>query len=776
MSRLPRPRRPLALCRTRGPLAPPRPRTLLALAAALLLLGLTALGLARTRLDTGAESFLPPADPTARATERVASAFGGDPVVVLLETTRPGQLTSPAQLAKLLALEGKLAQLPDVAAVYGPATVLNQVAGRAQDLLAQLVGYRDGLYAEAVRTARERGAGDAVANAAGQAATAGFDVRYGPLLIQGMPAGLPTLRNESFVHTVAFDRAGDPRPQWRFVLPRADSGAILVRPRQGLDQRAAEQLVQRIHGTLPTVALDTRQVTVSGTPVVAAAMATTLRAELPLLGGGALVAVALVFLLVRWTTGRHRLLPLLSTVLATAATLGLFGLAGRPLTLPVIAVLPILLGVGSDFMTYLERRAPRRIVVTVGLSTSAAFGALLLIPVRAIQDLGLALAVGVAFAVGIALLLTRWLGAPPPPEPSADRPEQAPAPARRRAVAAAAAAVVLALGWTLLPHLGLRSDLRGFAEGLPATEDAAHVEEVMGSSGELTIAVSGPDTMTREALAWMSRAQDQLITGHGDQLRAVLSPPSLLSFLGHTPSDGQLDAALRLLPRYLTSSVISDDHQLAVLAFATRLDDAQRLLILRDQVLASLPPPPAGLTVELTGLPMAAVSAYQSISDDRYLSNLMGLVAAGGVLLLGLRRRADAGRAVAAAALATAAGFVTLWITQTALSPVTAALGSLTAAVGCEFTVVLAEAARRADAGLRRAVGLAAAASAVGYAVLGFSGLAVVSQFGVLLAGSVVLAYGSARLLVWLLPPAVEAAASAPGPTLEQRPAVGVGA
>jgi len=287
------------------------------------------------------------------------------------------------------------------------------------------------------------------------------------------------------------------------------------------------------------------------------------------------------------------------------------------------------------------------------------------------------------------------------------------------------------------------------------------VEEVMGSSGELTIAVSGPDTMTREALAWMSRAQDQLITGHGDQLRAVLSPPSLLNFLGHTPTDGQLDAALRLQPRYLTSSVISDDHQLAVLAFATRLDDAQRLLILRDQVLTSLPPPPAGLTVELTGLPMAVVSAYQSISDDRYLSNLMGLVAAGGVLLLGLRRRADAGRAVAAAALATAAGFVTLWITQTALSPVTAALGSLTAAVGCEFTVVLAEAARRADAGLRRAVGLAAAASAVGYAVLGFSGLAVVSQFGVLLAGSVVLAYASARLLVWLLPPAAESAASA---------------
>jgi len=748
------------MIRPRNLLTPPRPRTVLALACALLLLGLTALGLARIRVDTSAESFLPSADPTARATERVATAFGGDPVVVLLETARPGQLTSPDQLPKLLALEGKLAQLPDVAAVYGPATLLNQVAGRAQDLLAQLVGYRDGLYAEAVRSARERGAGDAAATAAGQAATAGFDTRYGPLLIQGLPAGLPTLRNEAFVRAVAFDQTGEPRAQWRFVLPRADAATILIRPRQDLDQRAAEQLVARTRATLSTIALDTRRVTVSGTPVVAAAMATTLRAELPMLGGAALAAVALVFLLVPWTSGRHRLLPLLSTALATAATLALFGLVGRPLTLPVIAVLPILLGVGSDFMTYLERRAPRRVVVTVGLSTSAAFGALLLTPVRAIQDLGLALAVGIALAMAIALLLTHRLGTPaPPPEPG-DGVAPRPPAARRRRVAAAATIIVVALGWSLLPHLWLRSDLRGFAEGLPATADAAHVEDVLGSSGELTLAVSGSDTMTQQALTWMNRAQDQLITAHGDQLRPVLSPPTLLNFLGHTPTAGQLDAALRLLPSYLTSSVISADHQLAVLSFATRLDDAQRLLTLRDQILANLPPPPAGLTVALTGLPMAAVSAYQSISEDRYLSNLLGPLAAGAVLLLGLRRRRDAGRAVAAAALATATGFLTLWITQTPLTPVTAALGSLTAAVGCEFTVVLAEATRRADTGLRRAVGLAAAASAVGYAVLGFSGLAVLSQFGFVLAGSVVLAYAAARLLVWLLPPVTRTALS----------------
>ena len=316
---------------------------------------------------------------------------------------------------------------------------------------------------------------------------------------------------------------------------------------------------------------------------------------------------------------------------------------------------------------------------------------------RAVEDLGLALAVGIAFAVAvavavaiaiavaIALLLTRRLGSTAPPALAA--PPRAAASGRARVVVAAVAAAVLASGWALLPHLGLRSDLRGFAEGVPAVADAAHVEQVMGSSGEFTLAVSGPDTMTREALSWMSRAQDQLITAHGDQLRPVVSPPTLLSFLGHAPTDGQLDAALRLLPSYLTSSVFSADHRLAVLTFATRLDDAQRLLSLRDQIRAGLPPP-AGLSVELTGLPMAA---------------------------------------------------------------------------------------RRRDPGLRRAVGLAAAASAVEYATLGFSGLAVVSQFGVLLAGAVGLAYAAARLLVWLLPPTAATGAPASSPTPEPRPMVAIG-
>ena len=301
-----------------------------------------------------------------------------------------------------------------------------------------------------------------------------------------------------------------------------------------------------------------------------------------------------------------------------------------------------------------------------------------------------------------------------------------------------------------LADLPLRADLQSFAGGLSVVDDAEHVEDLLGSSGEFTILLSGGGAATPEALEWMRAAEEAVITVEGDRLRPIISPPGLLGFLGETPTDGQLTSALRLLPRYLTGSVINSDRSLAVITFGTRLDDAEQLLDLRESVRSVLPPPPAGMRVELTGLPMVAVGSYETISADRYLANVLGIVVAGLVLALGLRKRSDAALAVIAAALATGWGLAAVWGAGIGLTPVTIAIGSLTAAVGCEFTVLAAEAARRNDRSLHRAVLLAAAASATGYAVLMFSKLSVVTQFGLLLAVSVGVAMGSAVFVVWL--------------------------
>lgn len=738
-----------------------RPRAIGTGLVAVVVIAFIAGGLARLQINTGVDSFTPREDPAAHALQKVSSSFGGDPIVVLAESKTKGQALSGGQIPRLLQLEGQLSKLPDVASVYGPATVLNQITGQTHDLLAELSGYRDALQAKASDDARAKGASPTEVRDAVAQATAGFDSRYGSLLVQGLPAGLPTLHNEHFVNQVVFDKAGQPRPQWHFVVPSSDSVSILVRPRPNLSQAATEQLTANVRQSVDNAGLDTRRVTVSGVPAIVSALGTQVRHEVPILGAVAIFGVGAWFLLMRWTAWRRRLLPLVTTATATGLMLAAFGWCSHPISLGAVALLPILLGVGSDFMTYLQRKVELRVVLTVAIATAASFAGLAATPLPVVQELGLTLAAGILVAVAVAVLLT-WRFPPASDrnvagerraDSSAGSLPRRRLPSRSHRITAGAVVGVVAIGgWLVVPSLPLNGDFQSFAADLPALQDARHVENVIGSSGEVDVSLSGPNVVSKDTVDWMRKKQDAIVTAHGDQMRPTLTPATLLRFLGPSPTTEQLDAALRLLPSYLTNSVIRDDKHMSVMSFGVKLTSVQQVQGLRDDVTKILGKPPAGVRTEVTGLPIVGASASQAVSTNRYLANVLGTVAAGAVLAFGLRRRGDALRAVAAAGIATGGGLLGMWLLGIALTPITVAVGSLTAAVGCEFTVVLAESVRHRDRGMWRAALLAAGASATGYSVLLFSGLGIVRQFGALLAVTVALAFVSAWFVVWISP------------------------
>lgn len=710
-------------------------------------------GLVQLRIETGVDTFIPSGNRVAEATEQVASSFGGDPIVVLLESDEPYVLLSKDNLPSLLRLEGELAQLDNVAAVYGPATVLNQIAGRTQTILAELSGYRDGLRAKAEREARDAGKSAKQIKQAGQQATAEFDERYATLLARGLPGGLPTLVNQKFVQNVVFTDAGAPRPQWDFVVPTPAAVAVLIRPRQDLGQASVERLVGQVRAAVDPKELGAEEATVSGVPAVVAALGQQVRQEAVWIGAVALLGVGSWFVFIGWTRRRFRLLPLATTLIGTAMTLAIAGWLSLPVSLGVVAFLPVLLGVGSDFMTYLHRHVERRTVIAAAAATSAAFGALVVTPIPAVRELGVALGIGVLITLAVSLLVARYL----PTDPTLDGQEVSRGPAIRSAPsvpvrigAGIAAIAVAAIGWASLPSLSLQADFRSLASELSAFDEAKHVEDVLGSSGEIAITLTGDDTVTKETLAWMREAQSAIIAANGDTMHPIISPPLLFGFLGDSPSVEQLEAALTLLPPYLTTSVIRSDQEMTIMSFGVQLDDAAQLLALRDETLKLLPPAPEGIDVTMTGLPMVAVAGYEALATDRYVAAGLGIVAAGLVLLVALRRRSDALRAVIAASLTSGFVILCMSILGIGLNPLTAAVGSLTAAVACEFTVVLAEGARRHDPAIRKAVLLAAAASATGYGVLVISDLSMISDFGLLLAATVGLAVLTSHLVVWL--------------------------
>jgi hypothetical protein len=761
----------------------------LAVLGALLAAGLAG-GLARVRVDTSPESFLPAGDPTLTALEQKARDFGGDPVIVLLRWPEAHQfVTERDQLMGLLKTEGQLAKLPDVATVYGPATVLNQLAGAAQNFLAQIAGRRDGLRAAAEQGARQAGKPPAEVTAAGAAAVAQLDLRYAPLIVRGLPVGLPTLSNPRFGTNVIFGADGQAKPEWRFIVPAPDAVAVLVRPRQDLDQAGTSRLVTAIRATVAGAGLSTTSVTVSGVPAVTAQLTEEVSAEGPLLGALIAVVVLLRFLLVpapgavSWRSSRRRWLsdrlrPLLASLLGSAATLALFGWAGYPLSFAAVLLLPLLLGIGSSFPLYLATVPNRRRVLVMSGGSAVAFLALALSPLPFVRDLGFALAAGILLTVGAAVLLGTGrrvavsvsssdsdpalvsealssdsdLAPAPVPEPPAGRSRRD--RATRVAVLVATAAVAV-LGWAVLPRLSVQANPVDLANGLPALADARTVEAVLGASGEIGIELAGPDVVSPAALAWARAARATLADRYGDQLRPVVSAPGLLAFLGPEPTPEQVSAGLELLPPYLSSSVVRPDHQVAVLVYGVRLQDLGAQQRMLAGVRADLPPPPPGYRTDVVGLPVAAARGYQLLLDDRYLANLAGIVAAGLVLAVGLRRRGDAVRAVLAAAAATGWGLAALWLLGVALSPLTVALGSLVTVTGCEFVVLLTEARRRDHRWLHRGVVYACVTSVLGYLVLVASKLWLVREFGLVLAGAVLLSYMAARLVGWLAPPGV---------------------
>lgn len=739
---------------------------------ALALVAVLVQGLGQVRIETGVEEFVPRDDPVARATAEAAEKFGGDPVVVLLESDEPMALLVKDQLPALLQLEGELAALPDVASVYGPATVLNQVAGQAQDLLAELAGYRDGLRGAAEERARQAGSSPAEIAAAGRLATAAFDERYSGLLSQGMPGGLPTLHNQTFVDQVVLNDEGDPRPLWDFVVPRNDAVAILVRPQGSLRQADVERLVAAVQATVDDSDLAASRVTVSGLPPVVAALGEQIRHEIPLLGGAALLGVGGWFLLTSWTRRRARLLPLAATLLGTACTLALAGWLGRPLALTAVAFLPVLLGIGTDFMAYLHRGVGPRTVFAVALASAAGFGALAVAPVPAVADLGLSLAVGLLITVTVSLAVHRWLPGrteaadPPAARPSPVAVSRAPRSARFAMVAVAALAA--AAGWVVMPLLPLQADFRSMASELPVYEDAQQVERVMGASGEVAVVLEGDQVLSPASLSWMQALGREVAGQHGDDLDPVLSPPALLGFLGEEPTGDQLVAAMRLLPAYLSGSVVTPDGDMAVLSYGVHLDDVGELQRLRSDLGALVSAPPPGIDVQVAGLSMIAVSAYEALQEHQFLTAALGVLAAGLVLLVLLPRREVAGLAVLSAAITSGLVLLGMWVAGLGLTPITAAVGSLTAAVACELTVVLAYAVRAGDRQIVRAVELAAAASATGYGVLALSDLSLIRGFGLVLAVTVLLSLAASRLVVWTFVEEVASAAPPPNPDRAQ--------
>ena len=384
-----------------------------------------------------------------QATERYRERFGEQSVIVLVRGS-VAKLVLTENLNRLVGLEGCLSgNLPKgqaapggakspcaalaakrpVQVVYGPGTFINSAVGEIQTQLqvrTQATQAQADKAAEAARkVARARGRSKAGQEKAAESAR---QVVYAQLLRDLLQinlkyglglTGAPTLNDTNFVSALVFDPsrgATTPKARFAYLFPSKDSAVIQVRLESDLTEAERGAAIEQIRRAvaMPEWKLSGASYTVTGAPVVLEDLADALAGSVLRLLVVALVVMALVLALV--FRSRLRLVPLLVALAAVAVTFGGMALVGAPLTMASIAVLPVLLGLGVDYVIQYQARveeaggdAPRAArlamptIATAALATAVGFLVLQLSPVPMVRGFGALLVVGIVIALALAL-------------------------------------------------------------------------------------------------------------------------------------------------------------------------------------------------------------------------------------------------------------------------------------------------------------------------------------------------------------------------------------
>jgi hydrophobe/amphiphile efflux-3 (HAE3) family protein len=459
------------------------------------------------------------------------------------------------------------------------------------------------------------------------------------------------------------------------------------------------------------------------------------------------------------------------------------------------------------------------VIATAGLATGAGFLVLLFWPIPVIRTFGLLLLAGIAFAFALSLTagLTilslspagarrRRSGRRLPGRAAIERIRAAWGRARergralgKRVVAGAlansgrllvAALVVAVAGWIGGTQTDVDADIRALLPSdVQALEDVEQLEQGTGVSGEIDVTVHADDLTDPAVVAWMADYKQRVLgrAGFTDeaalcieqeaQLCPSIALPDLFSSEGGVPSQSRIRQVIGLLPRYFSQAVIAPDPDggkigdTSVIAFGIKVMPFDQQKDLVDAIRAEIDPPgtehdpPPGVSASVVGLPVLIADASSSLTRDRYLLTLGGLLAVALVLLAVYRSPRRALIPLVPIFLATGWSAAAIWALGLSLNPMSATLGALVIAIATEFSVLLSarfEEERAGGASFGDAVrasyattGAAVLASGLtaiaGFAVLAASGIPLIRDFGIV----TVLDLGVALLGVLAVLPAV---------------------
>lgn len=784
-----------------------KPKTVLGSAIALSLI--LAVGATRLTFATGQDSYLNAGSKVATDNERYQTLFGGQAMITVF-TAEPGKnsldLFTPANRKKLAALQKELDRTPGVLATATPLSAMDW----NQALVAAAPGSSDPSSSVAGKillaaTRRESDPAKQTIRLGDAAST----------LKRLSDAGTQSYDNRNWLEFLLLDNQGNVREAIRPFFPtppgvtptfaNATRAQMVVRfegnqttQQEGAATVAVDRAVRR-------VSFDGFTTSTTGAPALLKDINDYLMSGMMVLGGIALLVMLVVLFGVFRV--RSRLIPLLTMAIGVVWTFGVLGFIGFKLSIVTIAGLPILIGLGvefaiqvhnrieeelsldaehSPFEETLRRIGPALLVATIAATIACLALRASLTPM--IRDFGVLLAVGVVFVFLSALVVpTAAIAWREMRSPSTRNRHQ---PVVERTMTGLAhlprvLAVPLALLTVALFVVGLFAERatpiqtdpnKWVDQGSKVIRDIDYMQRQTGASSELGVYLQGQGgVFTDQVSSFVTSFAIAELEKYPGKLATVSSLPTTIYYLMKVqgasplaPTGDDLRQAFALAPPDLQRSMVANHDKAANVLFST----GPSTLEVRKEVTLDIRAnvhPPEGITATPSGLAVIGVGLLDNLTANRLMLTYLAL---GGVflwLLIRFRRIPEALLVMLPIVFAVGFAATAVKLSHITVSPLTTVSSPLVIAICGEFASLilfrhLEE--RRRGLGPSEALDVAAArtgraffASSLttvgGFAVLLFSPLPLLRDFGAIVAITIAIALLSAMvilppLLVWV--------------------------
>ena len=761
-----------------------------------------ALGLGISRLDfaTGQDSYLNKSDQVYKDNVEYQKLFGGQAVLTVV-TMNSGhtidELFDAAGRQQFTTLHDTLSGSGKYQGVITPLTILqfsdNLVQSPTGDPTQSIAG-------KALLAAQSKEPAGPGADARGK------DAIDTLTRLSAIPAEQRTIDNPEWVKFLLYDNAGQIRKALRSFMPDDRHAQVIVRLKgnQSIDDEGAAAVFAKSEANKLQLANATTVTT--GASLLLKDINDYLRGGMLSLGGIAVVIMVVILGLlfrVRW-----RLLPLLVILVGVTWAFGLAGYLGIPLTIVTIAGLPVMLGVGIDYAIQMHARVEEEVLVgradhpiqetarglgpallVVTFDAIFAFAALRFAKVPMIRQFGLLLAVGIAviclgsIIIPLAILGIREFRSPTSRKVEGFQPgflgnltEKLGSLPSGSAIPLILVSVVIFFGGLAVEdQLTLQTDPIQWVNQSSGTINDIHaIDREVGSDAEFGVFARSDDVFSDGFQAFAYNFTHATVAKYPT---LILTGSSIETAVGDLidvdgaspipPTGADVKAAFDAAPADLQASSVADGGRAFNIVFRTSQASLEARAPMVREIRAQTRPP-EGISATPAGLAVVGVGLLDNLEANRILLTYLAILFV--FLFLAVRLRSIVRSLLSLVPVLIAVGTASLvsYALSLKLSPMTAVGGPLVIAACTEFTsLILLRFVEERRRGLdpKEAVDVAASRTGrafivsgltaiAGVAVLSFSSLPLLRDFGRIVAMNVFVALLSALvvlppMLVW---------------------------